>query len=100
MVIDLRQSFDHIAALLREALDQIYEVSPGMGKAVGQDRLQLLGHIATQGITHLNGWTQTRGPLFEDLSHVLASMLLASKEKGHAALILHGKDPRGETSFP
>src|SRR3989337_2617397 len=99
MVIDLRQSFDHIAALLREARDQIYKIAPGMSKAVGQDRLQLLGHIAAQGITHMNGRAKTQCPLFEDLSHILASMLVASKEKGHAALVSHGKDPRGETPF-
>src|SRR3990170_1509800 len=99
MVINLRQSFDHIAAFLREARDQLHKVAPGMSKTVGQDRLQLLGHIAAQGVTHMNGWAKTRGPLSENLSHVLASMLVASKEKGHAALVSHGKDPRGETPF-
>src|SRR3990170_1009137 len=99
MVINFCQGFDHIAALLREARDQIYEVSPGMSEAIGQDRLQLLGHIATQGITHLNGWAKTRGPLFKDFGHILPSMLLASKEEGHAALVSHGKDPRSETPF-
>src|SRR4030067_613383 len=97
MVIDLRQSFDHIAALLREARDQIYKVAPAMSKAIGQDRPQLLGHIATQGITHLDRWAKTRGPLCKKFAHILPGMVLAGKEQGPAALVSYGKNPCGET---
>src|SRR4030042_1588075 len=99
IMIDLGEGFDHITTLFREARDQIHEVAPGMSETVGQKGLKLLGHIAAQGITHLDGWAQTRGPLFKEFGHILSGMFLASKEEGHAALVSHGKHPRGETPF-
>ena len=80
-MIDLGQSFDHIPALLREVRDQIHKVSPGMSKAVGQKGLKLFGHIATRGITHLDRWAQTRGPLLEQFGQILPGMAEPSAEQ-------------------
>jgi hypothetical protein len=80
MMIDLGQSFDHIPAFLRETGDEIHEVAPGMGETVGQKRLKLFGHIAAQGVAHLDRGAKTRGPLFQEFSHILPRVLGAGKE--------------------
>ena len=98
-MIDLGQSFDHIPALLREAWDQIHKVAPAMSEAIGQKGLNVFGHIAARGITHLDRWAQPRGPLLEQGSQILPGMFGTGKKESHAALPCHGKDPCGETAF-
>ncbi len=67
VMVDFGEAFDHMPALLGEVVHDIDEVPAGVGEAVGDNRLKGAGHIAAEGIAHLDGSRKGLGSGLEDL---------------------------------
>ncbi len=73
--------------MLRKTIVHVDELPPGMGQAVGQDRLQFARQVARQGIAHLDRRRQLRSTELEHPGQILTRVLAAAKEQGHPVTV-------------
>ena len=95
VAIDHGQRFEQVAARLGKAIVDVDELPPGMGQAMGQDRLQLARQVARQGIAHLDRRRQLLGAVLEDLGQVLARVPAAAEEQRHPVAVAQRDHARG-----
>ncbi len=87
------ERFEQVAALLRKTIVHVDELPPGMGQAVGQDRLQFARQVARQGIAHLDRRRQLRSTELEHPGQILTRVLAAAKEQGHPVTVARATTP-------
>jgi hypothetical protein len=78
--IHLAQAFNDLAAFLREVLDHVHKLAPSVQEAVTQQRVELFGFVAREGIAHLHGLVQSNCPALEQLVKILPGMLLTGEK--------------------
>ena len=100
VAVDHGQRFEQVAARLGKAIVHVHELPPGMGQAVGHDRLQLARQVARQGIAHLDRRRQLRRAVLEHLGQVLARVPAAAEEQGHPVAVAQRNHARGKQARP
>ena len=65
VLVDILEGLQVGAAFLREILDHLHELPPGVGQAMGDDRVQNSSLVGGQGVADLDWLGQTGNPLLE-----------------------------------
>ena len=70
VVPDAAQRLQHIPAFRRKVRRHFYELTPAVRQTVGDDGPQLRGHVAREGVAHLDGRAQLGGSLPQQIQHL------------------------------
>ena len=83
--VDLLEFSQQVLNLCGKPVLYLHEPAPGMGQAVGQDRVQLPGlthGVGGEGIAHLDGSRQSLRPVLQNGFQILPGVVVAGDEQG------------------